>query len=130
MAPKDNLVGIFPSRVAVVIEPSVGGAVVDSIFLRRSCRQDAEYCVWPDRSSGLNAGGTGRLISQRRRKFDPIALAVFRTARYARRLSRGVCSRVRPTGPREIGTLAGLGEKKPGVTTQAVFVRLSFQEPR
>jgi hypothetical protein len=57
-------------------------------------------------------------------------LAVFRTARYARRLSRGVCSRVRPTGPREIGTLAGLGEKKPGVTTQAVFVRLSFQEPR
>jgi len=39
--------------VAVVIEPSRGSAVVDSIFLRRSCRQDGEYCVGSDWSSGL-----------------------------------------------------------------------------
>jgi hypothetical protein len=31
IAPKDNLVTTFPSRVAVVIEPSRGGALVDSI---------------------------------------------------------------------------------------------------
>jgi hypothetical protein len=40
IAPKDNLVTTSPSRVAVVIEPSRGGAVVDSIFIRRSCWQD------------------------------------------------------------------------------------------
>jgi hypothetical protein len=57
IAPKDNLVRTFPSRVAVVIEPSRGSAMVDSIFLRRSCWQDGEYCVASDRSSGLNVGG-------------------------------------------------------------------------
>jgi hypothetical protein len=31
IAPKDNLVTTFPRRVAVVIEPSRGGAVVHSI---------------------------------------------------------------------------------------------------
>jgi tRNA(fMet)-specific endonuclease VapC len=38
----------FPSRVAVVIEPSRSGAVVDPVFLRRSCRQDGDYCVGSD----------------------------------------------------------------------------------
>jgi hypothetical protein len=33
MAPKDNLARAFPTRVAVVIEPSRGGAVMDSTFL-------------------------------------------------------------------------------------------------
>lgn len=32
IAPKDNLVTTFPSRVAVVIEPSRGGAMVDFIL--------------------------------------------------------------------------------------------------
>jgi hypothetical protein len=31
IAPKDNLVTTFPTRVVVVIEPSRGGAVVDPI---------------------------------------------------------------------------------------------------
>jgi hypothetical protein len=33
IAPKHNPVRSFPSRVAVVIEPSRGGAVMDSTFL-------------------------------------------------------------------------------------------------
>jgi hypothetical protein len=45
IAPKDNLVTTFPSRVAVVIEPSRGGAVVNSILIGRSCQEDTEYCV-------------------------------------------------------------------------------------
>jgi len=40
IAPKDNLVRTSPSRVTVVIEPSRGGAVVDFIFIRGSCRQE------------------------------------------------------------------------------------------
>jgi len=34
-APKDSFTRPFPSRVAVVIEPSRNGAVVDPVFLRR-----------------------------------------------------------------------------------------------
>jgi hypothetical protein len=45
IALKDNLARTFPSRVAVVIEPSRGGAVADSIFIRRYCPKGAEYCV-------------------------------------------------------------------------------------
>jgi hypothetical protein len=39
IAPKDNLVTTFPSRVAVVIEPSRGGAVVNSSLIGRSSRR-------------------------------------------------------------------------------------------
>ena len=45
IAPKDNLVTTFPSRIVVVIEPSRVGAVVDSIFIRDLAGSDTEYCV-------------------------------------------------------------------------------------
>jgi hypothetical protein len=41
-AAKGTLISAFPSRVAVVIVASRGSVVVESIFIRRSCRQDGE----------------------------------------------------------------------------------------